>query len=81
MSTNREVESVFRTAPPERYRQEEDAMLIAAGFKPVHRVNSRLWVKGDGLYYGREAALQAVEAEAALGGGGCRADTTNRPSQ
>jgi hypothetical protein len=36
-------------------------MLIAAGFKPVHRVNSFLWVKGDGVYYGREAALQAVK--------------------
>ncbi len=50
-----------RTAPSERLRQEEDAMLIAAGFKPVHRTNSRLWVKGDGVYYGREAALQSVK--------------------
>ena len=50
-----------RTAPAKRLQQEEDAMLIAAGFKPVHRVNSFLWVKGDGVYYGREAALQAVK--------------------
>ena len=46
-----------RTAPAERLRQEEDAVLTAAGFKPVDR-DYLLWVKGDGVYYGRQAALQ-----------------------
>jgi hypothetical protein len=68
MSTNREVEGGFRTAPPEQYRQEEDAMLIAAGFKTVDPRNGRLWVKEDGIYYGREAALQAVNRKQQEGG-------------
>jgi hypothetical protein len=63
MSANREMED-----RSERLWQEEDAMLIAAGFKPMHRVNSRLWVKGDGVYYGREAALQAVKRNQREGG-------------
>jgi hypothetical protein len=50
-----------RTAPPERLRQAEDALLIFAGFKPVARWNSLLWVNGDGVCYGRKAALQVVE--------------------
>jgi hypothetical protein len=52
-----------RTTPPERLRQAEDALLIAAGFKPVDRRNSLLWVDGDGVCYGREAALQGVKRE------------------
>jgi hypothetical protein len=52
-----------RTAPPERLRQEEDALLIGAGFKPMDRRNSLLWVNGDAVCYGREAALQAVKRE------------------
>jgi hypothetical protein len=68
MSTNREVEDGFRTTPAERLRQEEDAMLIAAGFKPVDPRNGRLWVKGDGVYYGREAALQGVKQKQREGG-------------
>ena len=50
-----------RTSPPERLRQAEDALLICAGFKPVARRNSLLWVNGDGVCYGRKAALQVVE--------------------
>jgi hypothetical protein len=42
-------------------------MLTAAGFKPVDR-DYLLWVKGDGVYYGREAALQAVELQQREGG-------------
>ncbi len=57
-----------RRAPSERLRQEEDAMLIAAGFKPVNRVSGLVWVKGDGIYYGREAALQAVKQKQREGG-------------
>jgi hypothetical protein len=56
-----------RTAPAERLRQEEDAMLTAAGFKPVDR-DYLLWVKGDGVYYGRGAARQAVELQQREGG-------------
>jgi hypothetical protein len=59
-----------RTAPSKRLRQEEaarqeeDARLIAAGFKPVDQGDRLLWVKGDGIYYyGRVAALQAVKRE------------------
>ena len=51
----------LRTAPSERLRQEEDALLIAAGFKPVAGGDRLLWVKEDGTYYGREAALQSVK--------------------
>jgi hypothetical protein len=47
-----------RTARSERLQQEEDALLIATGYKPVDPVNSLLWVKGDGVCYGRQAALQ-----------------------
>jgi hypothetical protein len=54
-----------RTAPSERLRQEEDAMLIAAGFKPV---GGLVWVKGDGIYYGRGAALQGVKQKQREGG-------------
>jgi hypothetical protein len=43
-------------------------MLIAAGFKPVDRVSGLLWVKGDGVYYGREAALQGVKQKQREGG-------------
>jgi hypothetical protein len=42
-------------------------MLTAAGFKPVDR-DYLLWVKGDGVYYGRGAALQAVELQQREGG-------------
>jgi hypothetical protein len=58
-----------RTVPSKRLRreeaarQEEDALLIAAGFKPVDQGGRILWVKGDGVYYGRVAALQAVKGE------------------
>jgi hypothetical protein len=68
MSTNREVEGGFRTPPSGRLRQEEDAMLTAAGFKPVDLRNSVLWVKEDGVYYGRKAALQAVKLQQREGG-------------
>jgi hypothetical protein len=61
MSTNREVEGGVRTVPDERLRQEEDALLIAAGYKPVDRRNGLLWVNGDGVCYGRQAALQVVK--------------------
>ncbi len=47
-----------RTAPSKRLQQEEDALLIAMGYKPVDRGDRLLWVKGDGVYYGRQAALQ-----------------------
>ena len=47
-----------RTAPSERLRQEEDALLIAMRYKPVAGGGRLLWVKGDGVYYGRQAALQ-----------------------
>ena len=47
-----------RTAPSERLRQEEDALLIAMRYKPVEGGDRLLWVKGDGVYYGRQAALQ-----------------------
>jgi hypothetical protein len=47
-----------RTAPSERLRQEEDALLIAAGYKPVAGGDRLVWVKADGVYYGRQAALQ-----------------------
>jgi hypothetical protein len=47
-----------RTAPSEQLQQEEDALLIAGGYEPVDLVNHLLWVKGDGVYYGRQAALQ-----------------------
>ena len=50
-----------RTVPAERLRQEEDALLIAMGYKPVDGEDRLLWVKGDGVYYGREAALQSVK--------------------
>jgi hypothetical protein len=43
-------------------------MLIAAGFKPVDPRNGRLWVKEDGIYYGREAALQGVKQKQREGG-------------
>ena len=49
-----------RTPPDERRRQQEDDLLIFAGFKPVDPVDCLLWVKGDGVCYGRQAALQAV---------------------
>jgi hypothetical protein len=47
-----------RTVPAERLRQEEDALLIAMEYKPVDGGERLLWVKADGIYYGREAALQ-----------------------
>ncbi len=50
----------LRTAPSKRLRQEDDAMLIAAGFKPVDQGDSLVWVKEDGIYYGRVAALQVT---------------------
>jgi hypothetical protein len=50
-----------RTATAKRLRQEEDALLIAAGFKPVDQESRLVWVKGDGIYYGRVAALQEVK--------------------
>jgi hypothetical protein len=61
MSTNREVEGGFRTPPSGRLRRQENARLIAAGFKPVDQGERLLWVKGDGVCYGREAALQVVK--------------------
>jgi hypothetical protein len=50
-----------RTAPSKRLQQEEDALLIATGYKPVDLENHLLWVKGDGVCYGRQAALQVVK--------------------
>ena len=50
-----------RTAPSNWLRQEEDALLITAGFKPVDRGDPLLWVKGAGSYYSRVAALQSVK--------------------
>jgi hypothetical protein len=50
-----------RTAPSKRLRQEEDALLIAAGFEPVDRRTRLLWVNEAGVTYGREAALQVVK--------------------
>ncbi len=46
-----------RTGPKggfERLREEENAVLVEAGFEPA---GSDLWEK-DGVCYGREAALQ-----------------------
>ncbi len=50
-----------RTAPSKRPPQEEDALLIFAGFKPVDWGNRLLWVNREGVCYGRQAALQAVK--------------------
>jgi hypothetical protein len=37
------------------YRQKEDGLLVAAGFNPEEGAN--VW-RRDGVYFGREAALQ-----------------------
>jgi hypothetical protein len=41
----------------ERLQEEEDALLFEGGFEPAG--STLLWER-DGVYYGREAALQTV---------------------